>query len=268
MFPTVGKGVIDMIFISPSGKYPPCGLFSSEHYMAISVCAVIIILALMVTGRTSLNRTRGMIRKVAVLVSFLEVMKIIFNLFTGNTAVSNWMPLYFCSLFILALWMTGFGSPKMEHSGKALMFGIGVICGAAYLFAPTTSLGRYPVFHFLSVYSLGFHSLMIYFGLLIVFTGYYKPEIRDVTFYLFFCSIFIVIVYLVDTVFSCNFMYILTPTDISVLTHIYNVSPHLYRVLLLSAHLLFYFLHYFFYAFVNLLRAVQKGLWRLISQAS
>jgi uncharacterized membrane protein YwaF len=257
-----------MFFISPMGAYPPCGLFSQEHYMAVAVCAVAIILALLLTRRTSITNTRIMIRKTAVVITILEVLKIIFNLVSGNTAVINWMPLYFCSLFILALWMTGYGSPKTEKVGKALMFGIGVICGLAYLLAPATSLGRYPVFHFLSVYSLAFHSLMIYFGLLIVFTGYYKPEIQDASFYLFYCSIFIFTVYLIDTVFSCNFMYIMTPADITVFNEIYGYSPHVYRVLLLTAHLLFYFLHYFFYVFLIMIRSAEKGLWHLISPAS
>ena len=225
-----------MKFFAPAGQYDPCGMFTLTHLFALFGCLLIVTVLLIITRHWNHHQVKRIIRILAVVLSIIEVGKIIFNFFYGYTGLDNWLPLYFCSLFLYALWMAGFGNRKIANIGLGYLFGAGFVCGLAFLVVPSTSFTTYPLFHFLSSYSMLFHSAMCFIGIQIVITGYYQPKWRNIRYYITFCSIFITLALVINFVFHVNMMFLMKPYKIPILLILYNLSPLLYTSLMVIGH--------------------------------
>ena len=88
----------------------------------------------------------------------------------GYTWINTWLPISFCSIFIYALWLSGYGKGKWKETGEAFIAGVSIVAGATYLLFPSTSLTIYPTWHYLCMYSMLFHTLMVYMGILYLFS--------------------------------------------------------------------------------------------------
>jgi uncharacterized membrane protein YwaF len=102
---------------------------------------------------------------------------VFFSLSVLKTADPNdLLPLYYCSL---VLYMGPFAACGMRI-GKVFCATGALIGGAVFLLFPTTSLLRYPVWHFISLHSFLWHGAMVYLALLWWLRGGYRPQKGDV----------------------------------------------------------------------------------------
>jgi uncharacterized membrane protein YwaF len=236
------------MFFAPNGKYPPCGLYSAGHIIILLFTLLDVVISLYLALRYLKSYVKTVIRIFTVIVTVLEGIKIAFNFIQGYTALNHWVPLYFCSFYLFALWFAAFGKGKAEKTGMSFLFGGSILSGLSFLFYPSTSLPNYPLFHFLSLYSFFFHGSMIFMGLFIILSGYYKPKLKDGLYYILFTGILIGLAALVNVLFGANLMFITNPYRIPVMSYVYDISVVLYRTLLILAHLGFYFLVYSMYS--------------------
>ena len=175
---------------SPKGTYPPVGLFSKQHIISIFICFFLISLVAVVTRKMKKETYFKMLKIFALVVTGLELLKIVWNLSHGYTEVDRWVPLYFCSLFIYALWFTYFKSEKIKGLGLAYIAIAGITCGAIFIISPSTSFSDYPIFHFQCIYSMLFHSIMVYSGVMLFVTHVFKVDLKAVAKYCAYCAIF------------------------------------------------------------------------------
>ena len=104
---------------SVKGTYPAVGLFCLAHIISIIMCLVFIMLTVFLTRKMSKSNYFKMLKIFAIVLTFLESVKIIFTWYEGCFKLLDfWLPLYFCSLFIYAMLMSGFGKGKVEKIGK------------------------------------------------------------------------------------------------------------------------------------------------------
>lgn len=151
-------------FFAPMGVYKPAGMFTWPHIVAFICCVLLIRGAFRISKNLSWGGVLKITRIIAVVVTLLELVKIGYNFYYGYTNLDAWLPLSYCSLFIYATWMSGYGKGLLKKVGDAYITFGSLTGGVLFLLVPTTSLMRYPVWHFLSCYSLFFHSLMLYLG--------------------------------------------------------------------------------------------------------
>lgn len=158
--------LVTSVFFAPLDAYQPAGMFTPQHLVALLCCLLLVSLFLIKSKQMSQETLMKLTKGMAFLITTLELIKISYNFYYGYTWLDAWFPLSYCSLFIYALWFSGYGKGHVKKIGDAYI-GIGCLLGGlGFLFVPTTSLMRYPIWHFLSLYSLLFHTIMVYFGVM------------------------------------------------------------------------------------------------------
>ena len=155
-------------FFSPEDliHYPPCGMFSLTHIIVALLCFTVVILLCYNFKNIGKDKVIYIIRFISFGVTVLELIKIFYNFYYGYTKLINWFPLSYCSLFIFACYFAGFGKGKIKNLGFSFLTGGCIVAGTTFLIMPTTSLTLHPMFHYLSCYSMLFHSLMIFVGVI------------------------------------------------------------------------------------------------------
>lgn len=205
-------------FFSPEDfeKFPPCGMYSITHIIVALICFIVIALLCYKFKKVSKNKLIVFIRVSAIVLTILESIKIGYNFYYGYTKLINWLPLSFCSLFIYALYISGFCKGEIQKIGLSFLSGGGIVCGTTFLLMPTTSLTLHPMFHYLSVYSMLFHSLMIFVGVIVYSNNMIEINKKGYKYYLIFSGIFIFIALIVNIIVDENLMFLMYPLNIPI----------------------------------------------------
>lgn len=229
-----------MLFFSPNGANPPCGMFTTSHLIALVICIILITIGVYFSIKLKEKQVYRIIQIIAVIVTILEIIKIAYNFYYGYTNLDSWLPLAFCSLFIYSIWMAGFGHGKVQKMGISFLVGGGIMAGLAFLIFPTTSLMMHPIFHFLSMHSMIFHSLMIYVGIICYVHQFFQFNRQNYFFYLTFCLIFMVIALIINKIYGCNMMFLREPFNIpiTILKDIQNKAQWLYTIIMIGVYLI------------------------------
>lgn len=226
------------MFFAPKDVYAPCGVYTPEHFVASLICFLSIALSVLSARRAKLDRIYFAIRILAPVLAVLELIKIGHNFYWGYTNIDSWVPLSFCSLFIYASYLSGYGKGELRELGDSFMVIGGIVAGVVFVCMPTTSLTMYPLFHFQSLYSLLFHSLMIIFGILL-FIGGVRPTKRRWRDYSIYFLSFALVALAINTVAGSNLMLLREPYKIPIdfLHQLQQRMPFLYTLLGVITHL-------------------------------
>lgn len=203
-----------MPFFAEGGT--PCGVFSRTHLIVMAVCFLLVWTAVVLTRRMQERTLVRLTRVIAVLITVLEGGKIAYCFIHGQYGLNQWLPLWFCSLFLYCAWCAGFGKGKIRRAGRLFLVGGGIIAGASFLIMPSTSVANYPMWHYLSCYSMLFHSLMHYLGLMYLVTGVQKLTVRDFSLYALFVGVFCVLGIVVNHYSGCNLMFMREPYNLPI----------------------------------------------------
>lgn len=197
-----------MFFAKPD-IYEAAGLYNLGHILVVIILINLIYFAVKNTKIKNRRDITKIIKTLTIIVWVLEIIKIIFNFIIGNiNNVNTYVPLYFCSLLLYAGIFSGFCQNKLKRIGDVFLASGGLFAGIAFLISPGTSLGIYPLFHFISFQSLFYHAVMIYLGIIIAKYGYYNIKLSDVKYYALLLFIFCFFAYIVNTFFNGNLMFI------------------------------------------------------------
>ncbi len=224
---------------SRPGTYQAVGLFSTTHIISIFVCFVLIAIVVVLTRHMTSKVYFKLLKVLAVVITLLEAFKICWSLINGISNLDSWLPLYFCSLFIYSLWFSASNNNKLRDFGLSFIALAGIVCGAIFIISPSTSFRTYPIFHFQCIYSMIYHSIMVYCGIMCFITKSIKVDLRVVLRYVIFCAIFMTMAVIVNLVFDTNMMFISNPYAIPLpfLATIYEFSHILYSILIIVAHM-------------------------------
>ena len=225
------------MFFAAKDAYAPCGVYTAGHFAATLVCFALTALLVFALRRTRLERIYFLMRCLSVILTVLELVKIGHNFYHGYTNIDSWVPLSFCSLFIYACYMTGYGRGRVREMGVAFITVGGVIAGAVFISVPTTSLTLYPLFHFQSLYSLLFHSFMVASGILLLKNGI-RPTERIFHSYLLYFGVFAAAALIINFAFGSNLMTFREPYKLPLdfLHLLYDRVPLAYTALAVIGH--------------------------------
>ncbi len=197
-----------MFFAKPD-IYKACGLYNLKHLISIIVLIFLIIIGVKNTKIKKKEDITKIIKIFTIIVWLLEIIKIIFNLFIGNiNNVNTYVPLYYCSILLYAGILSGFTKGKLKKIGDIFLATGGLFAGICFLISPGTSLGIYPLFHFISFQSLFYHAVMIYLGVINIKYNYIDVKVKDFKYYAVFFAIICVFAYIVNINFRGNLMFI------------------------------------------------------------
>ncbi len=251
-----------MNIFAPEGQYPAAGMFTPPHLISLAICVVMIIVAVFLTKNMSDSMLKKTTIGIAIFVTVCEIVKIIYKFAVCGRKFSeldSWFPLYYCSLFIYVTWMALSRNEKIRNLGIAFLTCGCITGGSVFLVCPSTSLMMVPIWHFLSIHSMLFHSMMVYLGFIYILKGYFTPDKKQLLSYALILVVFMVPALLLNLINGCNMMMLREPFNmpIAFVYDIYNAAPAVYTIL---AILVYYFVPFgissLIYLIIKKIRAV------------
>ncbi len=151
-------------------------------FMAVAMLAIIILPILL--RKTKEEKITLFLKILSCAIVGLEIIKItwetVWDIKTGGSF--NWdglLPLYTCSMFLFVLPIAAWGKGKIKRCATAWLSTIGVFAGMTNFFLPPI-LHTYPFWTMATFASLNFHFWMVFVGIFLGVTGYYKAEWSDI----------------------------------------------------------------------------------------
>lgn len=226
----VAKGLLG--FVSREGTYPAYKMYSLQHFMYIFFSLLLVFFTLNNAKQMRKEEVLRTIRKCTLFMWIMEILKIIFNLLSGNASnLNTYIPLYFCSIPLYCGIFSSFCEGKIKRLGDVFLVVGGVIGGFIYLLIPSTSAGSYPALHFITLQSFIHHGVMIYLSLLMIVTNYIELKIQDAPYYAVLVISMSTIAYIVNCYTGSNLMFVSNGLPGTIVDVLYQFNPSLYPVL-------------------------------------
>lgn len=225
-------------FFCKEYEYPPVEMFSIGHIITLIVFLLLIGICIYLCRKLEERKIILLTRGIAIFITILEIIKIIVQHINGEGhMIDHWVPLYFCSMFIYATWMAGFGKGHIKNLGRAFIGTGGIVAGLCFLFFPTTSFTMYPLFHYFCLYSMVYHSLMVFLGITYLLNGFEKVGKSSFSYYFIFCFFFSILAIIINSILNTNFMFLKHAANIPIhfIAKIENFSPILFTIVIFIA---------------------------------
>lgn len=203
-----------------------CGIFTPTHIAVLILYYIAAAAALYGSRRQSAERTERTVLIVALVVTAAEIVKIALRLWKGESG-DAWIPLYFSSLFLYAIWLSLSKNERLRTAGNCFLAFGGTVAGAVFIVYPSTSLPHLPIWHPGAVHSIVYHWLMLYVGVVTLMRRY-VPEARHFWYYFLFVTVFSVAAAVCNAYLGTNLMFLGNPYGLPFLQAIYDASPWLY----------------------------------------
>lgn len=193
-----------MIFLSKffckENEYEPVGMFSVGHIVTLIIFLLIVAFCAYKCRKIGKDKAIFLTKIIAIVVTVLEIIKITIAFINGEgDKLDHWVPLYFCSMFIYAAWLAGYAKGKIADLGRVFVGTGGIIAGLSFLIFPTTSFTMYPLFHYFCMYSMVYHSLMVFLGITYLLNGVVKIDKKSFIDYVIFCSVLNILAIIVNS---------------------------------------------------------------------
>lgn len=205
-----------------------CGVFTPTHFIVIAVYYALIVVMGILSRKLNEQKTERTVLGIAIAVTIMEIVKIAIRLYKGEGG-DAWIPLYFSSLFLYAIWLSLSKNKILQTTGRTfLAFGC-TVAGTLFVLYPSTSLPFYPIWHPASLHSLIYHWLMLYVGILTL-AKRYRPQAWHFALYFGFVAIFSCVAATVNQFLNTNLMFLSNPFGLDVLKDLVEYSPVLYAL--------------------------------------
>ncbi len=208
-----------------------CGMFTLGHFLMIGIFAILAFLIIFFFRKMSVKRVGHCMLAISIFITVVEIAKITYRVIDDQPA-GDWIPLYYCSLFIFASWFCNLKNEWLRSVGCSFITMGGACAAIIFTLYPSTSLNIYPLWHFESIYSYIYHLLMFTSGVIMVTSGFYKPKREHALHYfvfLFLAAIPSIIINL--TVENANCLFMNDAYELPVLSSIEAVAPWLYAII-------------------------------------
>ena len=210
------------------------GMFSGWHFLFIAIFAVIVAFAVFVARRLSKKQVQTLLFWIAVSVTAAEIVKIALRVAAGR-GPDDWMPLFYCSLFLYAIWMTRSKVQWIARTGFAYITMGGILAAALFTLYPSTSLALYPAWHPASIHSLLYHATMAFTGIVVLKTGAFVPNAKDSLLYGGFILAACFIAYFINEAWQCNCMFLHHAFMLPIVSDLLEYSHALYILVVVFA---------------------------------
>ena len=206
-----------------------CGVFTLPHFIAIAVYYALIVVSVYFSRKLDERKTEQVVIGIAIAVTVMEIVKIAIRLYKGERG-DAWIPLYFSSLFIYAIWLSLIKNNILQTTGRTFLAYGCTVAGMFFILYPSTSLPLYPIWHPASLHSLIYHWFMLYVGILTLLKRY-SPKAIHFVHYFVFVAVFSSAAAIVNHFLDTNLMFLSNPFGLSFLQKIVEFSPFLYAMI-------------------------------------
>lgn len=207
-----------------------CGMYTPGHFLMIGFFIIASFLILRVTVRLSLEKVRKLNLWIAIIFTAIEIFKISLRIYKGHPP-TDWVPLYFCSLYLYAVWFSLSKNEFVNKIGRTYIAMGGIVAAITFCLYPSTSLAIYPIWHPESIHSYIYHIVLFCSGVTVLTTGYYRPKAKDSIHYLIFMCIVAIPSVILNSTIGTNCLFLADAYGLAFLPDIIAFSPVLYGIL-------------------------------------
>jgi len=148
----------------------------------------------------------------------LDLCKDVVLIVTGNFHVWE-LPLNMCGLALYVSLIHAFTHTKTTWE---ILYCLGMPGALAALLFPNWN--SYPQINFMNIYSFLTHGLIVIYPLMLLFSGRWRPNIRNYIRVWIFLAVVIPVAWIVNERYKINFLFLNTPSKGSPLVSIYNLT--------------------------------------------
>ena len=183
------------------------GGFAQKLYLIISVILMIILLVSL--RKSSKEKVLKIIRGISIFLILFYIGKTtwesIYDIKLSGSFNTGLLPFDTCSIPMLAGLIAGFGKGKIKKYAECWLCTGGIVGGfATMLFL--NAFKYYPFLSFGAFYSMIWHFLMVFLGLLLIVTNYVDTDFKTVLNGYIFHVIISLIIIPIDFIFNFDFM--------------------------------------------------------------
>lgn len=230
-----------------------CGLFTPGHYLSMLLFFGTLAAALWLSRRLREKTVHKLHLGIAIGVAVMETVKISLRVYKGQ-GPDDWMPLYFCSLFLFAVWLALAKCKALRSAGFAFMTMGGIPASVFFILYPSTSLNLFPIWHPASIHSFVYHWVMCYLGMLVLMRKVYIPKAGHALHYGIFVLAACFTAYFFNEWLGCNCMFLHSAFGLPFLEELLARSHAAYIVLVsLAQGVILYWVSFGVY------RLIEKG---------
>lgn len=161
----------------------PGKLFSPLHIVIMVLLAVAVPLAAFFLRKLSGRSMKILFIVLWAVVSAFEVVKITWESCTNPNGfeAGGILPLYLCSLFMYVMPFAIWCKPNswLRKSACGFLCTLNLVGGFINFVYPVNVLSNYSAISFAGLHTLFYHAAMVFVGLLMLFSKYYRYEIKD-----------------------------------------------------------------------------------------
>lgn len=224
-----------------------CGMFTAGHFISVILFFSIAAALLHFSRRLDEKGTRRVRLAVAILVTLMEIVKISLRIYKDQW-YDSWVPLYYCSLFIFAIWLSFVPCRFLSRTGYAFITMGGILVSVFFTFYPSTSLAIFPIWHPAAIHSFVYHLIMFYTGVLVLMKREFVPEAKDSVGYFVFIFLACLPSLLLNLRLGTNCMFLNHAFKLPILEPIINYSKPLYiAVVFIAQGVLMFWFNYMLY---------------------
>lgn len=178
--------------------------FSTTYFIAMAVITLLIVGALILTVKKKFN-VEKQIKVASIVFVVLEGIKMYYFGTTPNYGLNSVIPLFYCSLFMFALLLAGWGKKGsfIKSMGMSFLMG-GIVAGYSGLLF-SEAFGTHP-FGYYMIQTLFYHAAFVYFGYAVLFARLVKVNLKSFIGHVSFVSFFIVLAFILNAILGTNLM--------------------------------------------------------------
>lgn len=183
------------------------GSIAQNIYLFGSIALLIILLLLL--RKISKEKVLTIVRIVGIFMTLLYICKTtwesIYDIKLSGDFNTGLLPFDTCSIVMLACLIAGFGKGKIKTMAECWLTTGSVVGGIATMLY-LNAFKYYPFFSFGAFYSMIWHFLMVFIGLLLIVTNYVELKYKNVLLGFLFHLIISLIIIPIDFIFNFDFM--------------------------------------------------------------
>lgn len=183
------------------------GGFAQYLYLLISIILIVVLLVLL--RKSSKEKVGKIIKIISIFMVIFYIGKTtwesVYDIKLSGSFNTGLLPFDTCSIIMLAGLLAGFAKGKIKKYAECWLVTGGIVGGiGAMLFL--TAFKYYPFLSFGAFYSMLWHFLMVFLGLLLIVTNYVDMKYSTILYGYLFHIIISCIVIPIDFIFNFDFM--------------------------------------------------------------
>ena len=230
--------------------------FKWDHFLFIALATIISIISAILLRKCQRKTIKIVLIAIWGTVVFIDVFKwtifyiLVFNNYPGyEFSLDRMLPLHSCSLFMYVMPFALFSKNRyVVTAANSFLVTVNMIMGYITLFVGFAGKNT-SVFSFFGFHTLLYHALIFIAPLIMVVTGYYDLQRKDIKYGIVTFLMFAIVIWTFDAITGCDYMYIYDGHTFGVLKFIYENVHHLvWTLITITCYILTALItHYFIY---------------------